>query len=132
MPELLWTDPQTDSEQFEAREVLLRQLPQGLSQEQWDLGLQTESASPDVGTGDIKRGVGQVGDYREGGLSVEQIESALDAVLRRAVIKKDDAVIAAYQEVYHGRPSSNPDRLAAFRLGALLALELRRRVRIGQ
>jgi len=65
-------------------------------------------------------------------LSVEHLQSALDAVLRRAVLKKDDAVIAAYQEVYQGRRSLKADPHAGLRLGVLLGLELRRRVRIGQ
>ncbi len=57
------------------------------------------------------------------------LQSAIDAVLRRAVIQKDDAIIDAYREIYQKakptRRTAEKEIHAALRLGFLVGLEMR-------
>lgn len=61
------------------------------------------------------------------------VEAALNSILRQAVLRKDDALIEAYREIYQGVKSAHAgtdghqERVhAALRLGLLVGLELRR------
>jgi hypothetical protein len=56
------------------------------------------------------------------------VTDALDAVLREAVARHDDALIEAYREIYQGikQPKRRAGRHDALRLGILLGLKLRR------
>jgi hypothetical protein len=55
------------------------------------------------------------------------VGAALDFVLRRAVLRNDDAIIEAYRDIYQARKShAGKDIRAALRLGLLLGAELNR------
>ena len=60
----------------------------------------------------------------------QHIDAALDAVLRRAVANKGDAVIEAYRHIWSGsrirRTSEEEPLHAALRLGLLLGAECKR------
>jgi hypothetical protein len=64
---------------------------------------------------------------------VMDVGAALDFVLRRAVLRNDDAIIEAYRDIWQARKShAGKDIRAALRLGLLLGAELNRNQTVGK
>jgi hypothetical protein len=83
----------------EEKTLLFRQLPQAILDEQRPVRFQTAIAGSGLGAGDIERGVGQVGDYGEGGMTNEFVASSGNhCIMRTITIGNRSATDAIWDE----------------------------------